>query len=121
VTSLAAPEAGSSNDVRVRGFKSWFLGLSESEFACSSGTEMAAQARWQDQRRDGSTPTGTVARISVKCLGCGHRGARREASTAAALPMVHGVVIPAAHSFAPDDEGKHGKADRPPHDESKDR
>jgi len=34
--------------------------------------------------------------------------------------MVHGVVIPAAHSSAPDDEGKHGKADRPPHDESKD-
>ena len=59
--------AGSSNDVR-----------------CASGTEMAAQPRWQDQRRGGSTPTGTAARISVKCLRCGHRGVLREESTAAA-------------------------------------
>jgi hypothetical protein len=38
---------------------------------------MAAQAPWQGQRRDGSTPTGT--HISVKCLRCGHRGVLREA------------------------------------------
>jgi hypothetical protein len=39
---------------------------------------MAAQARWRDQKRDGSTPTGTATRISVKCLRCGHQGVLRE-------------------------------------------
>jgi len=39
---------------------------------------MAAQARWQDQRRNGSTPTGTETRINMKCLRCGHSGFLRE-------------------------------------------
>ena len=39
---------------------------------------MAAQARWLDEKCDGSASAGTATWVSVECLRCGHRGLLRE-------------------------------------------